>query len=102
MKLFTSIGPNPRSVNMFLKEKSIDLPRAELDLLAGDNRRPPCTDKNSAGQLPALALELDDGRVLAETAVICEYLEERNPRPPLIGNTAEERAEARLWNAGSS
>jgi len=95
MKLYTSIGPNPRIVNMFLKEKGIDLPRIEVDLLAGDNRRPPYTDKNPAGQLPAL--ELDDGRVLAETVVICEYLEDRHPSPPLIGTTPEERAEARIW-----
>jgi glutathione S-transferase len=40
---------------------------------------------------------LDDGRVIAETAAIFEYLEEKHPRPPLIGTTAEERAETRMW-----
>jgi glutathione S-transferase len=95
MKLYTSVGPNPRTVNMFLTEKGIDLPRVEVDLFGGENRRPPYTDRNPAGQLPAL--ELDDGRVLGETAVICEYLEEKHPSPPLIGATAEERAETRLW-----
>jgi glutathione S-transferase len=89
------MGPNPRIVNMFLSEKGIDLPRVEVDLLAGENRRPPYTERNPAGQLPAL--ELDDGRVLGETVVICEYLEEKHPSPPLIGATAEERAETRLW-----
>lgn len=95
MKLFTSIGPNPRTVLMFLHEKGIDLPKVDVDLMGGENRRAPYTDRNPAGQLPAL--ELDDGRVLGETVVICEYLEERHPTPPLIGTTAEERAETRMW-----
>ena len=42
------------------------------------NRRAPYTERNPAGQLPAL--ELDDGRMLGETVAICEYLEERHPR----------------------
>ncbi|HZR80895.1 MAG TPA: glutathione S-transferase family protein [Candidatus Binatia bacterium] len=95
MKLYTSIGPNPRTVNMFLLEKGIDLPRVEVDLLGGENRRAPYTDRNPAGQLPAL--ELDDGRVLGETVAICEYLEEKHPKPPLIGSNPEERAETRMW-----
>jgi glutathione S-transferase len=95
MRLYTSIGPNPRVVHMFLLEKGIDLPRVEVDLMGGENRRAPYTDRNPAGQLPAL--ELDDGRVLGETVAICEYLEEKHPTPPLIGSTPEERAEARMW-----
>lgn len=95
MKLYTGMGPNPRTVNMFLREKGIELPRVEVDLLGGENRRAPYTDKNPAGQLPAL--ELDDGHVLGETVAICEYLEEKHPRPVLIGETAEERAETRQW-----
>jgi glutathione S-transferase len=95
MKLFTSIGPNPRTVRIFLHEKGIELPQEEVDLMGAANRRPPYTDKNPAGQLPAL--ELDDGRVIAETVAICEYLEELHPAPALIGRTPEERAETRMW-----
>jgi len=95
MKLYTSIGPNPRTVRMFLLEKGVDVPKVEVDLMGAENRRPPYTDKNPAGQLPAL--ELDDGRVIAETVAICEYLEELHPTPALIGSTPEERAETRMW-----
>lgn len=95
MKLLTSIGPNPRIVRMFLLEKGVTVPFVEIDLMGGENRRPPYTDRNPAGQLPAL--ELDDGRVLGETVAICEYLEELNPKPALIGATPEERAETRMW-----
>ncbi|HYC53568.1 MAG TPA: glutathione S-transferase family protein [Candidatus Binatia bacterium] len=95
MKLHTSIGPNPRTVRMFLLEKGIEIPTVEVDLMGAENRRPPYTDKNPAGQTPCL--ELDDGRVIGETVVICEFIEEKHPTPPLIGTTAEERAETRMW-----
>jgi glutathione S-transferase len=95
MKLFTSIGPNPRIVRMFLLEKGVQIPTVDVDLLGGENRRGEYLEKNPAGQLPAL--ELDDGRVVGETVAICEYVEEKHPRPALIGATAEERAETRMW-----
>jgi glutathione S-transferase len=96
MKLYTSVGPNPRVVKMFLAEKGLDLPRVTVDLMGGENRRPPYNEKvNPAGQTPAL--ELDDGSCLTEILPICEYIEEKHPSPPLIGSTAEERAKARMW-----
>ena len=96
MKLLNSFGPNPRMVRMFMSEKGIELESVEHDLMAAENRKAPYTDKNPGGQMPAL--ELDDGSVLAETVVICDYLEELHPNPPLIGASAQERAEARMWN----
>ena len=95
MKIYDSFGPNPRALRMFLHEKALDLPKADVDLLGAENRRAPYTEKNPGGQLPAL--ELDDGRVLGETVAIFEYLEEKQPTPPLVGQTAEERAECRQW-----
>jgi glutathione S-transferase len=95
MKLHTAMGPNPRTARMFLAEKGVELPLVQVDLLSGENRRAPYTDKNPAGQLPCL--ELDDGTILAEVLPICEYIEERHPQPPLIGATPEERAVTRMW-----
>lgn len=95
MKLYNSIGPNPRTVRMFMSEKAIELPKIEIDILRGENRREPYLSKNPSGQCPAL--ELDDGTILAEITPICEYLEEIHPAPPLIGTTPEERAETRMW-----
>jgi glutathione S-transferase len=95
MKLYTGMGPNPRTVRIFIAEKGIEIPLEQVDLLGGENRRPPYTDKNPAGQLPCL--ELDDGSHLAEITAICEYLEEIQPEPPLVGTTPEERAETRMW-----
>lgn len=96
MKLYTSAGPNPHMVRMFAAEKGLALETVEVDLMGGENRRAPYTDTvNPAGQTPALVL--DDGTVIAEITVICEYLEEKHPSPALIGTTAEERAETRMW-----
>lgn len=95
MKLYDSLGPNPRGVRMFLLEKGVELPRVEIDLLGAENREAAYCTKNPGGQLPAL--ELDDGRVLGETVVIMEYLEDGHPQPALIGSTPMEKAETRMW-----
>jgi glutathione S-transferase len=95
MKLYDSIGPNPRLVRMFMDEKGISLPKQSVDLRGGENREAAHLARNPHGQMPTL--ELDDGTYLSEVTVICEYLEEKQPDPPLIGATAEQRAECRMW-----
>lgn len=95
MKFYNSVGPNPQVVKMFMAEKGLNLDRAEVDLMAGENRQAPYLGKNPSGQTPAL--ELEDGTVLAEITAICEYLDEKHPNPPLIGSTPEERAVTRMW-----
>src|SRR5579864_4823615 len=94
MKLYNSIGPNPKAVRMFMAEKGIELPKVEIDIRGGENRREPYLEKNPSGQCPAL--ELDNGVVLAEITAICEYLDELYPKNSLIGATAEQRAETRM------
>ncbi len=96
MKLYNSVGPNPHMVRMFAAEKGLTLPTIEIDLMGGENRRPAYSGEvNVAGQTPAL--QLADGQVVTEITAICEYLEEKHPTPSLIGATAEERAETRMW-----
>ena len=95
MKLLSSLGPNPRGVRMFMLEKNISLPTEEIDLMNAENRSGAYARKNPGAQMPSL--ELDDGRVIAETVPIFEYLDEKYPDTPLVGSNAEERAEARMW-----
>jgi glutathione S-transferase len=95
MKLYDSAGPNPHVVRMFLAEKGVTLPVETVDLRAGDNRKEAHLKRNPHGQMPTL--ELDNGGYLSEIIPICEYIEEKHPTPPLIGTTAEERAECRMW-----
>jgi glutathione S-transferase len=95
MKLYDSIGPNPHIVRMFMAEKGIDMPKQAVDLRKGENREAEHLKRNPHGQMPTL--ELDDGSYLSEITAICEYLEEKNPAPALIGSTPEQRAECRMW-----
>jgi glutathione S-transferase len=95
MLLYDSIGPNPHVVRYFMAERGVELPKVTVDLRGGENRRPPYTDRNPIGQMPAL--ELDDGSMLGEITAICDYLDEITPGPSLFGSTSEERALTRMW-----
>jgi glutathione S-transferase len=95
MKLITSIGPNPHVVRMFMAERGIELPTEEINITAGENRKAPYLSTNPAGQSPCLVL--DDGAVVTEITAICEYLDEVFPGEPLMGDTAEARAQNRRW-----
>jgi len=95
MKFYNSVGPNPRLVRHFLAEKGLELEMNQVDIMAGENRQEPYLSKNYTGTLPCV--ELDDGRFVSETIVICEYIEDCHPTPALIGSTPQEKAETRMW-----
>jgi glutathione S-transferase len=97
MMLWTAAdpAPNPRRVRLFLAAKRLNLPATELSLLKREHKADAALARNPRGQVPFL--ELDDGRVIAETISICRYLEELHPEPPLFGTTAFERAEIDMW-----
>lgn len=97
MKFYNSLGPNPRMVRMYLAEKGIDdIEFVEVDIVGGENRGEAHLKRNPSGQMPAL--ETDDGQFISEVTAICEYLEEKHPDDKgLFGNSAEERAESRMW-----
>ncbi len=100
MRLYHTLKPHPaagagREVRMFLHEKGLALATVEVDMMEGENRSAALVAKNPAGQLPFL--ELDDGQVIGESLAICELLDDLHPEPPLIGRTAVEKAETRMW-----
>jgi glutathione S-transferase len=96
VKLYNSMGPNPKLVRMFAAEKGYAFSdRVEVDLGGGENRKDAFLAKNAAGQLPCV--ELADGSIIAETIAICELIEEEQPEPALIGASPSERAETRMW-----
>mgnify|MGYP003420137367 CR=1 FL=1 len=66
MKLYDlKAGTNPRRVRIFLAEKGLTIPRVEVDIAVGENRREPFLKINPMGAMPVL--ELDDGTHIAET-----------------------------------
>ncbi len=96
MKLFTTQNaPNPRIVDMLVIEKHLDIERQTVNMLEGENREPAFLEKNPFGQLPVL--ETDEGFYLSEVTAIAEYFEEYRADPVIIGVTAQERGEARMW-----
>ncbi len=95
MKFYNSFGPNPQVVRVFMAEKGLTIPMEKVDLRAGENRQEAHLKRNPYGQMPTL--ELDNGSYLSEITAICEYLEDKHPKPPLIGSTPEEKAECRMW-----
>jgi len=73
-----------------LAEKGVPHETVAIDL---SDRPAWLYDKNPSGKVPVIE---DGGWVLAESAVIGEYLEERYPDPPLLPVDPGERAAARL------
>lgn len=88
-------SPNPQIVKIVMKELGVkDIELVNVDLLGGENRKEPYLKVNPAGQSPAL--ELDNGSIIAEVTVICEYLNDKY-NGDLFGKTTEEKAETRMW-----
>jgi glutathione S-transferase len=73
-----------------LAEKGIEYETVEIDL---DDRPAWIYEKNPLGRVPVLE---EDTFVLAESAVIDEYLDDRYPDPPLWPADPAERALGRL------
>jgi glutathione S-transferase len=97
MKLYDyKLAPNPRRVRVFLAEKGLKVPLEEVDIMKGVNRQPAFLAKNPLGGIPVL--ELDDGRLIAESVAICRYFELLHPLPALFGTGAFEMATVEMWN----
>jgi len=95
MKLYDSVGPNPRTVRMFMAERGAHADLVKVDIRGGENRQEAYLQTNPAGTTPAL--ELNDGQIITEITAICEYLDEITPGPSLIGATPLQRAQTRMW-----
>jgi len=88
-------APSPRRVRIFAAEKEMQLETVEVDLRSGEQFTTEFREINPDCTVPVL--ELDDGTRLTEVLAICQYLEELQPEPALIGSTAEQRAVAMMW-----
>jgi glutathione S-transferase len=77
-------------VRIVLAEKGVEWETVEIDLA---DRPAWLYEKNPLGKVPVLE---ENGWVLPESAVICEYLDERYPEPPLWPADPGERAAGRL------
>src|SRR5258708_36325681 len=67
-------------VRFTLHEKNLAFSELKLDLFSGDQLRPEYLKINPNGVVPSL---VHDGKVIIDSAVIIEYLDEGFPEPPM-------------------
>ena len=99
MKLYSNQHAlNARRVRMALAEKGLgdSIEIVEVDIAAGENRRPEFLAISPFGQVPVL--ELDDGSHITDSMAICRYLEALHPEPSLFGTEPREIAAIEQWD----
>lgn len=88
-------APSPRRVRIFLAEKGITVPTVQVDLRNNAQFTPAFRTVNPDATVPSL--ELDDGTRINDAIGICVYFEAIHPQPPLMGESAEEKALVSAW-----
>ena len=83
-----------QKVRFALGEKTLQWKNRHLNLRAGDQQKPEYVKLNPNAVVPTL---VDDGNVIIESTVICEYLDDAYPEPSLSPRNPVERARMRLW-----
>lgn len=84
-----------QKVRICLAEKGLPFEDIKLDLGKGkDHLKPDYLKINPNGVVPSL---VDDGHVIIDSSVICEYLDERYPAVRLTPEDPVERARMRAW-----
>ena len=81
-------------VRLALDEKRLEWKGHYLDILRGEQFDPAYLKINPKGVVPTL---VHDGRVIPESTVICEYLDEVFPARSIYPRSAYERALVRVW-----
>lgn len=83
-----------QKVRFVLGEKTLKWESHHLNLRAGDQQKPDYMKLNPNAVVPTL---VDGGKVIIESTVINEYLDDAYPEPSLRPSDAFERARMRLW-----
>ncbi len=97
MKLYTfPPAPSPQRVHMFLKEKGIEIPFEQVDMMKQEQLSDTYKSVNPRGTLPALVL--DDGTVISEVVAICRYLDATYAENPLHGADPTQQALVTEWD----
>lgn len=81
-------------VRFVLESKRIPWEGHYIDILKGEQFTPEYLELNPRGVVPTLVSE---GRVVRESTVMCEFLEDKFPEISLMPRDPLERAEVRLW-----
>ena len=85
---------NSGEVLILLKEKGLQFTGHYVDVLAFEQHAPAFLAVNPAAQVPVL---VHDGRVIAETGFILQYLEAVFPEPSFIPASPRDRYWVNVW-----
>jgi glutathione S-transferase len=83
-----------QKVELALSEKGVDYDGRTVSLFRSEQYDPAYLKINPRGVVPTL---VHDGATIIESTVICEYLDEAFPDPPLMPDDRAERAQVRQW-----
>jgi glutathione S-transferase len=83
-----------QKVRLVLAQKQLHPVEHHLNLRAGDATRPAYLRLNPNGVIPTL---IDQGAVIIESSIICEYLDDAYPEESLRPADNAERAHMRVW-----
>jgi glutathione S-transferase len=89
-------APSPRRARILLAEKAVVHETVEVDLRNGEQLSDAYRKVNPQCTVPAM--RTGEGLLLTDNAAITAYLEARFPRPPVLGNSPEEKADIASWN----
>jgi glutathione S-transferase len=84
-----------QKVRITLCEKGLAWQAVKVDLFRSEQYDPEYLKLNPKGVVPTL---VHDGKPVIESTLICEYLDETFPQPPLVPSDPWQRSRMRIWS----
>jgi glutathione S-transferase len=84
-----------QKVRITMRAKGLDWEAVRVDLFRAEQYDPKYLKLNPKGVVPTL---VHDGKPVIESTLICEYLDETFPDPPLMPSDPWRRTRMRLWS----
>ncbi len=95
IELYTHpMSPCAQKVRILLAEKGLDWQAHHVDLAQKENLKPEYLALNPLGVVPTL---VDAGKVVIESSIICEYLDDAYPQKSFRPEDAHVVAKMRFW-----
>lgn len=94
IRLYDAVpSTNCDRVKIALTEKGLAYETVRIDLGKGEQKKPEFLRLNPYGKVPVI---VDNGKVLFESCIINEYLDEKYPNPPLMPKDPYARGRVRV------